>query len=248
MSNYYVNRVMQGGIYYFKQESEKKSRPFLVISKDDGYGQEVLVFSITKKFTSPEVNLPIVINKTVSFIRVSGPIEVKKHTFFTAPFNGILVPDVFSIAIRMFTKRFASVNEDELNKDLNRYLTQLEKDKIPLLMNQNKLFKKSDYLNSTIETNDSSAVKEFTGNKEKEKSFNRDVEKDYSRNFKNLSIEANKLDTYMLLNFKDIMRSKSDDDLSKQFGLNHEMVEYLRSNVNKIINKRPNVKRRRRKK
>ena len=67
MSVSYVNMILQGGIYYFELNEETKNRPFLVISKDNGYGKDVLAFVITERFTSTDVSLPIVLNNYVSF-------------------------------------------------------------------------------------------------------------------------------------------------------------------------------------
>ena len=75
-SDYIVNRLIQGGIYYFELDSVSKKRPYLVISKDNGYGMNVLVFTITKQFISSKVSLPVVLNGEIGFIRISGTREV----------------------------------------------------------------------------------------------------------------------------------------------------------------------------
>ena len=102
-TKYFVNRIVQMGIYHFELSKESKHRPYLIISRDDGgYGANILSFSITEQFTSSEINVPIMLGKSISFIRASSTYEVPKEKIFNSSFYGLLRPDDLDIALRTF--------------------------------------------------------------------------------------------------------------------------------------------------
>lgn len=226
---YFINRIIQSGIYYFQLSDDGKTRPYLIISKDDGYGANVLAFQITEQFTSSRVNLPIVINNMISFIRISGTKEVSKIKIIDSSFDGLLRPDIFSIAIRMYTRRFANVNEDELNIDLNNYLNELDSLQVPLYKNRSLDFKKEDYLNNTI-GEISTAKVSFNYKETKKENYStiksdevikKEVMSEWSEN--------------RLIKFQNDMRIKSNDELQKIFGCDLLTVDYIKRNIRYLL-------------
>lgn len=248
-SKYYVNKIIQGGIYYLELSKESKQRPYLIISKDDyGYGQNVLAFSISEKFTSCDVNLPIVINKKISFIRISAPFEVPKQKIIRTEFDGLLRPDILDLAIRMFTKRFSEIDEMKLEADLYGYLTELEKSQIPLYVDNRVLFRRDKFLSNEIyfiSKREKENAKIFSISDEKKQSVEKKSSKiekwnDYLTD-EDMKIEEEVL-TQLSLNqfikFQKDMRVKSNNELERLFCLDKDSVVYIKQNIRKLIKKK----------
>ena len=231
MSVSYVNMILQGGIYYFELNEETKNRPFLVISKDNGYGKDVLAFVITERFTSTDVSLPIVLNNYVSFIRVSGSKEVPKSKIINSSFNGVLIPDVFNIAIRMYMRRFAIVNEEELEKDLNDYLDKIEKEGYYYYLDRKKRFRKKEYLRNQLFLEDSNAKIVFP---EKEEN-NVNISKSNTINGP-LDDEVMKDFTLkQLFTIKRMIHEQSKKDIQKKYLLDNWKCDYICTNIERLI-------------
>lgn len=234
MSVSYVNMILQGGIYYFELNEESKNRPFLVISKDNGYGKDVLAFVITERFTSTDVSLPIVLNNYVSFIRVSGSKEVPKSKIINSSFNGVLIPDVFNIAIRMYMRRFAIVNEEELEKDLNNYLDKIEKEGHYYYLDRKKRFRKKEYLRNQLFLEDSKAKIVFP---EKEEN-NVNISKSNTINGP-LDDEVMKDFTLkQLFTIKRMIHEQSKKDIQKKYLLDNWKCDYICSNIERLITRK----------
>ena len=243
-SDYIVNRLIQGGIYYFELDSVSKKRPYLVISKDNGYGMNVLVFTITKQFISSKVSLPVVLNGEIGFIRISGTREVPMDKIDYGSFYGLLRPDIFSLAIRMYSSRFANVNEEELTEDIEKYLDELEEGGLTYKLNTNKVFRKADYKNNVplvykeekresaekdMRTNTTDIKKEVNNIK-----LNSGPENDKMKNI----LEDSYWSVYRLKEFKNKCQHKSNKDLMKIFNASFETVQYLRNNIGFLISKK----------
>ena len=244
-SNYIVNRLIQGGIYFFEVDERSKNRPYLIVSKENGYGMDVLAFLITKQFISSKVSLPVVLNGEISFVRISGTREIPLSKVNYDAFYGLLRPDVFSIAIQMYMRRFAKVNEEELDRDLNNYLLELEKGDFPYLINPNKYFRRIDYLN------DISPVYKEDDRKRKDIRVKKDLEtpeKEEKENIK-LYFESDKMiedeiikssywTLYHLKEFREKSRKKNDRELISHFHTSLNVIKYLRKNCSYLISLR----------
>lgn len=243
--DYMVNRLIQGGIYYFELDSVSKKRPYLVISKDNGYGMNILAFAITKQFISSKVSLPVVINGEIGFIRISGTKEVPSDKVDYESFYGLLRPDIFSIAIRMYSLRFANVNEKELNEDIEKYLDELESRGLTYKLNTNKVFRKTDYKNDVPiiykETNKESIKKDMKSKPKNNKTnTNPSLKLDSGPENDKLKIilDDSYWSIYRLKEFKNKANHKTNKDLMKIFNSSFEMVQYLRGNIGFIISKK----------
>lgn len=241
-SDYFVNRLIQGGIYYFEADMRSKKRPYLIISKDNGYGMDIIAFAITKHFVSSKTSLPIVLNGKIGFIRVSGTCEVNRAKIDYRDFSGLLRPDIFSIAIRMYTSRFMDVDERELNKDINMYLDTLESLNYHYRINEKRLFRKEDYLNNIqIEPNNAVKINQVKEEMVKENS-NIKIDERPDRFIEQEIIKSDYWSLYRLREFQEKMRKRTDNELSRLFKTDAETVKYLRSNISYMIGKRKNFR------
>lgn len=246
-SKYFVNRIVQMGIYHFELSKESKSRPYLVISKDDGgYGANILSFSITEQFTSSDINVPIMLGKSISFIRASATYEVPKEKIFNSTFYGLLRPDVFSIATRTFLKRFTDIDDIQLEKDLMVYLDELDRMKVPLYYDSRIIFSKEKFLNNEIKKieKDGNAIASYQNYEDCGKSLS--VEKDnraiphFQKENDMEHIVLNTFSLNQLIKFQKDMRTKSNRDLKHQFGLDEDTLIYVKQNIGKLIKEKNN--------
>ena len=244
-TKYFVNRIVQMGIYHFELSKESKHRPYLIISRDDGgYGANILSFSITEQFTSSEINVPIMLGKSVSFIRASSTYEVPKEKIFNSSFYGLLRPDVFDIAIRTFLKRFTDIDEVKLEKDLNHYLEDLERMRVPLYCDNSILFNKDKFLNNEIKKNekDSSAITSYHNTKPIEpikQIINGPMEGKKKSKFSTMNEQEKEVlklfSINQLIKFQKDMKLKSNYELHQMFGIDEDTVIYVKQNIRKLI-------------
>lgn len=244
-TKYFVNRIVQMGIYHFELSKESKHRPYLIISRDDGgYGANILSFSITEQFTSSEINVPIMLGKSISFIRASSTYEVPKEKIFNSSFYGLLRPDVFDIAIRTFLKRFTDIDEVKLEKDLNHYLEDLERMRVPLYCDNSILFNKDKFLNNEIKKieKDSSAITSYHNTKPIEpikQIINGPMEGKKKPKFSAMSEREEEVlkifSINQLIKFQKDMKLKSNYELHQMFGIDEDTVVYVKQNIRKLI-------------
>lgn len=236
MSVPYVNMIIQGGIYYFELNKETKNRPFLVISKDNGYGKDVLAFIITERFTSNQVSLPIVLNNCISFIRVSGSKEVSMAKIFNSSFIGILTPKVFNIATRMYMKRFANVNDEDLKRDLESYLDELENGNYSFYLDRNKRFSKKEYLSNNLVLDDTKASND-SNNSSILITAKSDKEQD-KKIFSEFTLKQ-------LFTIKKMMREQSKKDIQKKYLIDNWKCDYICTHIERLITEKKRQERRR---
>lgn len=234
-TRFFVNRIIQRGIYYFELSQESKTRPYLVISRDDaGYGSEILAFSITERFAKKEVNLPVVINGGVSFIRVSAALEVPKKKIIKSSFDGLLREDIFNIALRMYTKRFQDIDSKKLEVDLNSYLDELTNIHIPLYVNNKVLFDKEKYLNDDLNTQDNQNAK-IVYEKKKLNLQKREDDPIVIQILHRFTIN-------ILIKFKNDMKMKRDNELKIMFSLTDEELKYMKENIRSLIKRKEKIR------
>ena len=244
-TKYFVNRIVQMGIYHFELSKESKHRPYLIISRDDGgYGANILSFSITEQFTSSEINVPIMLGKSISFIRASSTYEVPKEKIFNSSFYGLLRPDVFDIAIRTFLKRFTDIDEVKLEKDLNHYLEDLERMRVPLYCDNSILFNKDKFLNNEIKKieKDSSAITSYHNTKPIEpikQIISGPMEGKKKPKFSAMNEREEEVlkifSINQLIKFQKDMKLKSNYELHQMFGIDEDTVVYVKQNIRKLI-------------
>ena len=90
-----LNKIIQSGVYYAGDDAAGKTRPYVIITKDQGYSIDVLAFKVTSKFKDKKYVVPININGKISFIICSETINMEVPDILSATFVGILNPDVF---------------------------------------------------------------------------------------------------------------------------------------------------------
>lgn len=152
-SEFIVNRILRGGIYFLKLPKDEKMRPYIVVSKESGYGMNVLVFAISSKYVSSAVSLPIVIMGKISFVRTSSVIEVSSKELIHAEFLGVIQKDILECIVSMFTMRILT-KTDEIESYIESfkesYLNLLEEKKYVLHDNDKILFTKDAFLENRI--------------------------------------------------------------------------------------------------
>lgn len=137
-----LNKIIQSGVYYTTSSTDNKTRPYLVISKDQGYSMYILAFKITSKFKDKHYIVPIQISGRVSFIVCSETISLDVQDLLGAQFVGVLNPPLFNICTTMFTSRIMDIDTTSMNRDMCEYLDIMEDAKVPLYDDPDTLFTK----------------------------------------------------------------------------------------------------------
>lgn len=111
-----INRLVRGGVYYITLNTDKKCRPYLIISKDAGYGKSVIGLKVTSRFKDEEISLPIVFGKNkVSFIDTSFPVNLSAKDIMKGDFTGIIQDELLMLATNKFGSRFLDMSDNALN-------------------------------------------------------------------------------------------------------------------------------------
>lgn len=223
-SDAFINRIVQGGIYFLRLSFDDKMRPYLVVSKDNGYGMNVLSFMIMSKYTDSKITCPIVLSNTVSFIRASGTIEIQPKAIIDADFAGIIQPEILSIVTSMYISRFADIPIDMVEKnqkELTTYLELLESKKYGLHDNPSIQFTVKEYLANTLCKSNTAQITE------------QEEVKSVRRPFK---IEEWSYDD--LRTFKHDMSTMNVRDLMKKYQSTPKRIDFLKHKVNAELNKR----------
>lgn len=127
-----LNKIIQSGVYYAINEKDGKERPYVIISKDQGYAMNILAFKITSKFSERRYIVPIHINGKISFIVCSETVSMGITDVLNGSFVGLLNPEVFNICTTMYISRFSSIDNASLNQNMCEYLDLLEDASLPL--------------------------------------------------------------------------------------------------------------------
>ena len=135
-----LNKIIQSGVYYADDDAAGKKRPYVIITKDQGYSIDVLAFKVTSKFKDKKYVVPININGKISFIICSETINMEVPDILSATFVGILNPDVFNICTTLYASRFMNIDMTDVNRDMCEYLNILEDAKLPLYGKQDTIF------------------------------------------------------------------------------------------------------------
>lgn len=148
-----INRILRGGIYFLKLPKDEKMRPYVVVSKENGYGMDVLVLAISSKYATSEAALPILLMGKISFVRTSSVIEVSSKELIHAEFLGIVQDDILDCIVTMFTERILSNAEEMKTRTTlfrEEYLELLEGKKYVLHADEKILFTKDAFLENRI--------------------------------------------------------------------------------------------------
>lgn len=221
-SDMFINRIVQGGIYFLRLSFDEKMRPYLVVSKNNGYGMNVLAFMIMSKYTDSQITCPIVLSNTVSFIRASGTIEIQPKSIISADFAGIVQPEILDIVISIYMSRFIDFPSEELEKIRKKsmdYLKLLESKKYGLHDNSSIQFTAKDFLENSLCKNNTARITD-------------DV-KPVDRPFKIEDWSINDLRT-----FKNDMNTMNLKDLTKKYNFTSKRIDFLKKRVNHELNER----------
>lgn len=235
-SQIYINRIIQGGIYFLTL-SDGKLRPYVVISKNSGYGMNVILLLVTSKCTSPNFMLPVVIKGKVSFIRTSGTEEVPIRTIIDSEFGGVIRPDILDLAISFYGSRILKTScegMDELHKRENTYLKEIEDRKYPLYADKKIIFNLKDFLNGKYcEENKSSATFDNESNDILKKNINAKFKpkKKYPKKLKNWELDDLKM-------FRTDMFKLSKNELMMKYDSTENRIEFLRRTIKTELSKR----------
>lgn len=234
----FINRIIQGGIYFLTLQDDKKMRPYVVISNNSGYGMNILSFSITSKCPTSNAVLPIVMSNKVSFIRISGTKEISPKTVIESDFGGIMRPDIFKLAITLFAQRFMNISDaDGLKREVSDYLDEIEKQKFPLHSDGNIIFTKEKFLSDSF------------GN---EKATIDNVDKDNiiiskakagldERKFERYPLELKFWKTQDLKSFKTDMYTLPIESLMKKYSSSEGRIHFIKRNIKLELQKRKGV-------
>lgn len=219
----FINRIVQGGIYFLTLPEDGKNRPYVVISKDNGYGLNVLVFPISSKYADSRAALPILLSNRISFMRTSAVIEVSPKTIIAADFGGLVSPEILSYGINLFVRRFMSISGIEsIDEKIQEYLKLLQKEKYALHENPKIQFHAEKFKNNTLL---SSTMAEVTKTKQVQK---------YPFKINDWSLER-------LKRFRVDMFKLPDETLMKKYQSSPERLGYLKSHIKGEIKKRKEV-------
>lgn len=231
----YINRIIQGGIYFLTLPEDKKTRPYVVISKNFGYGMNVIIFSITSKCPTSEFMLPVVIRGKVSFIRTSGTREVAMKTIVESEFGGVVRPDILSLAISFYASRFMNVSEKDIarmHEEEKEYLHDIEERKYPLYMDESVIFTTSDFLSNKYCAESKPSLVYPIQEPGKNRSYSMDPTKmRVPRYLKDWSIRQ-------LKEFRKDMYRYSNKELAKRYHCSISQVQFIRSRVKDELAKR----------
>lgn len=136
-----VNKVNKRGVYYISFNNEVKSRPCLIMSEAEHYGENILAMTITSRCNIAKL-LPVVLNDKVSFIRTTGIIELRPENIALRTYLGDVSEEVYDLAIEMFMTRFVG-NKEEINKKYEEYISYFENSRFAMKANPNQIFKPS---------------------------------------------------------------------------------------------------------
>lgn len=223
----FINRIVQGGIYFLTLPEDGKNRPYVVISNDNGYGLNVLVFSISSKYADSRAALPIVFSNKVSFMRTSSAIEVSPKEICAADFGGVVSPEILQYGISMFIKRFSYTKDDyfeAINENIEGYLTLLERKKYVLHENGKILFNVKRFLDNTLLSNTMAEISKVSKSSQK------------------YPYKIGDWSTSRLKQFRIDMFKLTEDQLMQKYHSTPERVEYLKSHIKTEIKKRKGIK------
>ena len=147
-----VNKVNKRGVYYISFNNEMKSRPCLIISEAEHYGENILAMTITSRCNIAKL-LPVVLNETVSFIRTTGLIELRPENIALRTYLGDVSEEVYNLAIDMFISRFDKVDDEKVKMEYEKYISYFENSRFVLKSNPNQVFKPSMLHSNELEGN-----------------------------------------------------------------------------------------------
>lgn len=136
-----VNKVNKRGVYYISFNNEVKSRPCLIMSEAEHYGENILAMTITSRCNIAKL-LPVLLNDKVSFIRTTGIIELRPENIALRTYLGDVSQEVYDLAIEMFMTRFVG-NKEEINKKYEEYISYFENSRFAMKANPNQIFNPS---------------------------------------------------------------------------------------------------------
>lgn len=235
----YINRIIQGGIYFLTLD-DGKLRPYVVISKNSGYGMNVILLLITSKCTSPNFMLPVVVRGKVSFIRTSGTQEVPVRTIIDSEFGGIIRPDILSLAISFYGSRIMkmrSEDDEALHKKEKEYLKGIEERRYPLYADERKIFKVQDFLNGKYCEEKKSSPASFDAGKENIHKKNIKVKfesKKYPKELKDWKLEDLKM-------FRTDMFKLDLNELMCKYNSTANRIQFLQRSIKHELRKRKKV-------
>lgn len=135
-----LNKIIQSGVYYTNSPIDNKTRPYVVISKDQGYSIDILAFKITSKFKDKHYIVPIQISGRVSFIVCSETVNLTVQNLLEASFVGVLNPPLFNICTTIYISRIMDIDTTSMNRDMCEYLDIMEDAEIPLYDDPSTIF------------------------------------------------------------------------------------------------------------
>ena len=232
----YINRIIQGGVYFLTLEDGKR-RPYVVISKNSGYGMNVILLTITSKCPSPVFMLPVIVRNHVSFIRTSGTREVPVRTIIDSEFAGIIRPDILSLAISFYATRIMKMkSEDMQNLRLQEkeYLKEVETHKYPLYADDTIIFSVQDFLDGkySIEQINTKAVFDHPTQEAKPKlKAGFITKKTYPKKLSEWKMEDLKM-------FRVDMFKLNLDELMHKYDFTESRIQFLKRNIKFELKKR----------
>lgn len=243
MDDIYINRIIQGGIYFLTLE-DGKTRPYVVISKNSGYGVDVILFVVTSKCPLSEYMLPVVIGGKVSFIRTSGTKEVSPKMIIDSDFGGIIRPDILSLAISFYASRFMSLkgpDVDRLEKEKNEYLHDIQEKRYPLYMNGSVVFKVKDFLeNKYSEHPGATIVKSAV--QERERSSGATLMDIENPNVKRYPTDLHAWTLSDLKTFRSDMFKLTEKELMRKYNCSEKRIQFIKRNIKEALLKKKGVK------
>ena len=240
----YVNRIIQGGIYFLTLEDDK-TRPYVVISKNSGYGVNVILFVVTSKCPLSDYMLPVVIGGKVSFIRTSGTKEVSPKMIIDSDFGGVIRPDILSLAIPFYASRFMNLKEsdvDRLEKDNDRYLHDIQEKRYPLYMNAGLTFNVKDFLkNKYSEHPDATIVRSATQERPVQQGASL-LDVDHGTLKRKYPLDLNEWSLNDLKMFRSDMFRLTEKELITKYGCSANRIQYIKRNIKYVIKKKRGVR------
>lgn len=244
MDDIYINRIIQGGIYFLTLE-DGKTRPYVVISKNSGYGVNVLLFVVTSKCPLSDYMLPVVIGGKVSFIRTSGTKEVSPKTIIDSDFGGVIRPDILSLAISFYASRFMNLKEpdvERLEKDKDRYLHDIQEKRYPLYMNTGLTFNVKDFLKNKYSEHPDATIVRSATQEQPTKAGASLIELDRNDLKRKYPLELDKWDLSDLKMFRSDMFRLSEKELITKYGCSSSRIQYIKRNIKYVIKQKRGIK------
>lgn len=212
-----INMIFQGGIYFLTLPNDGKLRPYVVISKNNGYGLNVLAFPISSKYADSKAALPVLISGKISFMRVSGVTEIPAKDIINANFKGIISNEILSYGMYLFVSRFMNIVSEEIYSKIDSYLNLLENENYYLHDGKVK-FNANKFKNNTL-------IPIFKNKTEKLRNYN-------------YPYDIKKWSSSKLKKFRTDMFRLTQNELMKKYKSSPERITYLKSHVKKELKKR----------